>query len=277
MAAAEHPLARALCGLCVCLGRTPAVPRTPADCAELLQALVAWAAPGPEAGSEKKVTVRAAAAVKACLLLLEAVRAASRGGGHVTSAGAAKAERAHEPENARESGKSGGPFLLLEGDVAPRGGGDPNAPEEGWEAPVLEERGGRATLSLEEADGAPTSAEKTDVALDSPKNSEGTAPLGENEDGAPHSLECDYIIDDIIDPRRVLRCTTAPLLLLCGAHIPDTAWSDAQSRCLARQLLRSLMEVSHVASVADLLRGDQEPPFSAYKEALQLLGPQLRK
>ncbi|XP_075714957.1 TELO2-interacting protein 2 [Rhinoderma darwinii] len=297
MAAAEHPLARALSGLCVCLGRTPALPRTPASCAELLQALVICAAPGPEAGSEQKVPARAAAAVRASLLLLEAVSASSRDGHVSGAAGTAKAEPALK-ENAEASGKSEGPNLRLEDvceeDVALQGGRGLKSPEEGWDDPMLIGKGGEmATISLEEVGvapessgkgpGATTSADKKCVASESPENEEG-APNSQEEAERNSDLEpmssysqTRYDPSGVIDPQCVLHCSTAPLLLLCGAHIQDAPWSDSQSRRLANQLLRSLLGVSHCTSVAELLKGHQEPPFNTFREALGLLGPRLRK
>ncbi|XP_040270793.1 TELO2-interacting protein 2 [Bufo bufo] len=251
MAAAEQPLWRALSGLCVCLGRPPALPRTPAGCAELLQALVTWATPGPEPGAQKQVPARAAAALRASLLLLKAVSEASPGG-HVTRAGSAKAEQVVKAENAEESGK-----LLLEGVCEGEG---PKSTEEDRCDPILQGKGEEALLSLAELDVAPESSENKGA-----PNSK-TAP-----DLEPVSSS------GIIDPQCVLHCATAPLLLLCGAHIPDTPWSNAQSRCLANQLLRSLLEVSRCTSLAELLKGRQEQPFTTFREALGLLGPRLRK
>ncbi|XP_069800444.1 TELO2-interacting protein 2 [Dendropsophus ebraccatus] len=262
MAAAEHPLARALSGLCVCLGRTPALPRTPAGCAELLQALITWAAPAPNPGSEKKVPARAAAALRASLLLLEAVNEASRGG-QVTGAGTAKAELGLKAENAEEAGKSGGPGLLVE-DVTPQDEESPKSPEEGCNVSIS--KGEVEYVAPESAgrhEGAPTPAE--------------TLTSHSNSEGAPHSEVPSPDSSCTLDPRCVLRCCTAPLLLLCGAHITDTPWSDAQSRRLAKQLLRALLETSRCTSVAELLKGPQDQPFISFTEALGLLGPRLRK
>ncbi|XP_073413229.1 TELO2-interacting protein 2 [Dendrobates tinctorius] len=265
MAAAEPPLARALAGLCDCLGCAPTLPRTPACCTELLQGLVSWAAPGPEDGrGNREVPTRAAAAVRASLLLLEAV-AATRGD-HIS---AAEAEQELEADSAEEAGKCDGSKLLL-------GGGTPKSTEGGLDGPVLNENGQGASLSLEEkhvapaspcsGGGAPALAKKTDDAHI-------------KSDGVPKSIvDCDReLVSEMIDPQCVLRCAVAPLLLLCGAHIHDTPWSNAQSRRLANQLLRSLLEVSHCASVAALLEGNPDQPYSTYREALQLLGPRLRK
>ncbi|CAJ0968695.1 unnamed protein product [Ranitomeya imitator] len=258
-AAAEPPLARALAGLCACLGRAPALPRTPAGCTELIQALVSWAAPGPEDGSDnREVPARAAAAVRASLLLLEAV-AASRG--HHLSA--AEAEQELKADSAEEAGKCGGSRLLL-------GGGTPRSAEGGLDGVRLDQNDQEeehvAPASPGSGGGAPTLAEKTDDARI-------------KSDGTPKSMvDCGgELVSEIIAPQCVLRCAAAPLLLLCGAHIHDTPWSSAQSRRLANRLLRSLLEVSRCASVSALLEGHPEQPYSTYREALRLLGPRLRK
>ncbi|KAG9488549.1 TELO2-interacting protein 2 [Eleutherodactylus coqui] len=269
MAVAEHPLGRALSDLCVCLGRTPTVPSTPAGCAELLQALVTWAAPGPQDESEEKVPARAATALRASLLLLEALKGEASRGAPVSAAGAARAERVVTSENAEEAGKTED---VTEENVAPQEEGGPGRREDEHVASILQEMKGGAILSLEKEDGALESpgnsggAEKSDVAPES----------AAHEHGAPNLQESE-MAPNLIDPECVLRCAVAPLLLLCGAHIHDTPWSDAQIRRLAKQLLRTLLEASSCTSVAELLKGRQEPPYRTFLEALRLLGPRLRK
>ncbi|XP_077118245.1 TELO2-interacting protein 2 [Ranitomeya variabilis] len=255
MAAAEPPLARALAGLCACLGRAPALPRTPAGCTELLQALVFWAAPGPEDGSDnREVPARAAAAVQASLLLLEAA-AASRGH-HIS---AAEAEQELKADSAEEAGKCGGSGL-----------------EGGLDGVLVNENGQGASLSQEEEHVAPASPGSGGGA---PALTKETNDARIKSDGTPKSMvDCDgELVSEIIDPQCVLRCAAAPLLLLCGAHIHDTPWSNAQSRRLANRLLRSLLEVSQCTSVSALLEGHPEQPYNTYREALRLLGPRLRK
>ncbi|XP_073510163.1 TELO2-interacting protein 2 [Phyllobates terribilis] len=256
MAAADHPLARALSGVCVCLGRAPALPHTPAGCTELLQALVSWAAPGPEDGSDnKEVPARAAAAARASLLLLEAV-AASRGD-HVSAAEAVQQVKA---DGAEDSGRSGGSGLLLEGGTTRSAAGGLDGPG----------------LSLEEEHVAPAAPCASGGAPTLPTETDDSRV---KSDGAPKSrVDCDREqLSGITDPQCVLGRAVAPLLLLCGAHIHHAPWSDAQSRRLANQLLRSLLEASGCASVAALLEGHQEQPYNTYREALRLLGPRLRK
>ncbi|CAI9569296.1 unnamed protein product [Staurois parvus] len=82
-----------------------------------------------------------------------------------------------------------------------------------------------------------------------------------------------------VDLQRVLACVTAPLLLLCGAHIQEKPWTDSCSRSLAEQLLQTLLRMSDCDSVADLLKGPnrREPDYVIFREALGLLGLRLRK
>lgn len=82
-----------------------------------------------------------------------------------------------------------------------------------------------------------------------------------------------------VDVRRVLSCVTAPLLLLCGAHLQEKPWTDLRSRTLAEQLLQTLLRMSECESVDNLLKGPnrQEPDYVIFREALGLLGPRLRK
>lgn len=82
-----------------------------------------------------------------------------------------------------------------------------------------------------------------------------------------------------VDVSRVLTCVTAPLLLLCGAHLQKKPWTDSRSRSLAEQLLQTLLRMSECESVDDLLKGPnrQEPDYVIFREALGLLGPRLRK
>ncbi|XP_056427088.1 TELO2-interacting protein 2 [Hyla sarda] len=267
MAAGEHPLARALYGLCACLRRAPVLPRTSADCAELLQALVTWAAPG----SDKKVPDRAAAALRASLLLLEAVSAESCGG-RVTGAGTAQAEPI---PNAEEAGKSVDSSLLLDTDVAPKGKSGPKLLEDG----ALSLEGDHvAPESTRKKGGAPTSEENLE-----PSSNNGGTPTSPN--GAPNSdfgtvpgsPLAGHGSSSVLGPKCILRCATAPLLLLCGAHIKDAPWSDGESRHLANQLLRSILKESDYTSVAELLKGPEEQPYTTFKEALGMLGPRLRK
>ncbi|XP_075063273.1 TELO2-interacting protein 2 [Mixophyes fleayi] len=236
MAAPEHLIAKALSDFSVCLGRTATVPRTLASCAELLQAVVVWAAPGPDPEGERGAPGRATAAVRASLQLLEAVRASSRDEDELKSAqedsAGAEPVTAVTSENAEASGKFTC-FRIL--------------PKSGWEGDV-----------------APKSIEDGCVAQDTEQTSR-TRP--------------DISVVGPMDPQCVLRCATAPLLLLCGSHIQDKPWTDCHSRALAEQLLQSLLEVLNFNSVADLLKGKskQDPPFSTFREALGLLGPRLRK
>ncbi|KAM3924244.1 TELO2-interacting protein 2 [Leptodactylus fuscus] len=254
MAAAEHPLERALIGLSVCLGRAPAVPRTPVACAELLQALVTWAAPGPEGSDGKKIPARAAAALQACLLLLEAVRAGPPES-HVTSA--AGAGQGLQAEG------SGGSALLYEGDVALHR-------LEGPQTTALSSQVLHVALESTEAR---TSAEETDVAA---------LPL-ENQDGAPEAKpDCDLesvpsFSPGSLDAQWILRCATAPLLLLGASHSQDMPWTNTQSRHLAVKLLRCLLETTQCTSVGELLRGRDVQPYSTFGEALGVLGPRLHK
>ncbi|KAM4036313.1 TELO2-interacting protein 2 isoform 2-T2 [Anomaloglossus baeobatrachus] len=267
MAAAELPLARAFSAICVCLGRAPVVPRSPAGCTELLQALIFWAAPAPENERDsKEVPVRAAAALRASLLLLEAV--ASSRGDHVSTA---EAEKKTKPEKAEDSGKCGGSRLLQDA-------GAPISPEWPLDGLMLRVTGQGAGASSEEEHvapepphingGAPTLPEKTDDA-------------STTSDGAPKSMVDN---EPIIEPQCVQRCAAAPLLLLCGTYIYEVPWSDAECRRLASELLSALLELSHCATVSALLEGDPallkgglEQPFTTYREALRLLGPRLRK
>ncbi|KAM4688774.1 TELO2-interacting protein 2 [Discoglossus pictus] len=77
MASPEHLLNNALSELCLCLGRPPPLPRTPAGFAELLRAVVVWASPGPKPESQENVPVRAVSAASAALGLLNAIRTAA--------------------------------------------------------------------------------------------------------------------------------------------------------------------------------------------------------
>uniref|UniRef100_A0A8C5WCR1 TELO2 interacting protein 2 n=1 Tax=Leptobrachium leishanense TaxID=445787 RepID=A0A8C5WCR1_9ANUR len=70
MAAPHLVFQQALAELSSCLCRVP--PQTQEGCAELLQAAVAWAAPGSEADIEQKVPERAVVLAKASLKLLKA-------------------------------------------------------------------------------------------------------------------------------------------------------------------------------------------------------------
>ncbi|KAG8574116.1 hypothetical protein GDO81_009054 [Engystomops pustulosus] len=215
MAAAEHPLERALVGVCACMGRPPIPPRSRAACVELLQSFFLWASPSAESGCGEEILARGSPAMRASLVLTEAVKAVSRGGGQVTGAGTAEEGPELKSQTAEESGKSN----LVKGDVEKTGNKDV----------------------------APT-----------PKVKALSAPV-------------------VLDAQCVLDCATAPLLLLCGVHIQEAAWSDPQARCLSNQLLLSLLDAAHCPSVTELLRGSPEEPYSPYRAALGLLGPRLRK
>ncbi|XP_063787904.1 TELO2-interacting protein 2 [Pseudophryne corroboree] len=141
MAAQEQLLAQALTDLSACLGRSTAVPCTLASCAELLQAVVAWAAPGTDPGSEQGTPGKAAAAARAFAKLLEAARAASRDGDSPATApgdsAGAELPTSVTSENAEAPGKSAS--LVVQSKSGWEGVVAPTSPEDGDEAPGTKE------------------------------------------------------------------------------------------------------------------------------------------
>ncbi|XP_068130815.1 TELO2-interacting protein 2 [Hyperolius riggenbachi] len=114
--ASEQLLLEALSELSACLGRSGSVPNTSAGCTELFHAVLLWAAPGKDPGSQKQVPARAAVAAKAFLRLLEAIKPPSRDGHNTAGAGKAndpagqksREKKSAQPNNARASGSKSG-------------------------------------------------------------------------------------------------------------------------------------------------------------------------
>ncbi|KAM9312001.1 TELO2-interacting protein 2 [Gastrophryne carolinensis] len=221
-------MASALSELSVCLGRSDSLPRSPAACAELFQAVVVWAAPGPDEDSHTRVPARFAAASSAFLSLLEAVKPAlhdDTGICRSSSAGEGSADTVRAKDLSQE-----------------------DRPSPNWDVAAQSEEVSSNHLDHK----LPSSTSRT---------------------------KADPSVVDTLDPKSVLECSTAPLLLLCGAHTQPHPWTDACSRSLASQLLQSLLEAWRCDSITDLLKGPQtpEPEFHVFQEALGLLGPRLRK
>ncbi|XP_053318614.1 TELO2-interacting protein 2-like [Spea bombifrons] len=241
MAVSQQHIQRALAELSGCIGSAPPLSLSPAGCAELLQAVVVWAAPGSEPENKHKVPERAAAAARACLRLLEAVRISSRD--------------KEEPEDSQ---------ITCYGAVSTNGATPESAfgiAEAGLKCAPQEENGTVGKLVEEDL---------TDNAKDDSK-----------PEGLPTSSEAALDSSRVWpeDPQCILRCATAPILILCGAHSLDRPWTNDLSRTLTAQLLRKLIYASNCDSVTDLLRGpsDRESEFGTFREVLRLLRPRLCK
>ncbi|KAM4749110.1 TELO2-interacting protein 2 [Rhinophrynus dorsalis] len=244
MEAQKHLIEQALTELSLCLGRA-SIPQNPTGCAELIREVVAWAAPGPEPVNEQKVPEKAAAAARAFLRLLEALRSSLRDGTVAETlsicSGAGPPTNEIRKENVYGSAGAG---LQCTRDESGPSKEDISVSQEDYVAVGTE-------------DESPLLGEEPGTSLVPP----GSSCLGS------------------IDPHRILHCAAAPLVVLCGAHSEDRPWTDAKSQDLTDKLLHSLLEVSDCHTLADLLRGprDQDPPFGTFREALGLLIPRLRK
>ncbi|XP_072255950.1 TELO2-interacting protein 2 isoform X2 [Pyxicephalus adspersus] len=99
----EHLLSQALSELSSCLSRVFSIPRNLTGYAELFQAVVAWAAPGPEPVTKQKVPDRAIAAARAFLSLLGALRIMARDPLNADSTAGAESPTPASPGNVAES------------------------------------------------------------------------------------------------------------------------------------------------------------------------------
>ncbi|KAM8972421.1 TELO2-interacting protein 2 [Pelodytes ibericus] len=245
----QQQLLDALAEVSQILGRPPRLLRAASSCAELLHALVTWAAVGPDPENDVKAPERAAVAARVSLRLLEVIRVALQNNVQGTPQGeSAESEPGTDVTSAeiRANGSA---------EAEPSVSCAESSPAEEGDGPPATVGTGSLTDNL--GDGNPDPVVLTEDAKPD-LGSAGLRPL---------------------TPRYVLRCAAAPLLILCGAHTGEQPWTSQESRRLTAQLLRALLDVSNVDHVSDLLRGpgDQETGCRTFRGALAMLGPRLRK